>query len=384
LALPLTAILLVNAGPSEMGILAAAQTLPVVLFGLPAGAWVDRLSRRRVMMTADLGRFILLASIPLAVRFDELHTAQLYVVAFGVGTLSVLGGLAAVAFLPTLVGREHLVAANSRLASSEALARVVGPSVGGMLVQLLTAPFALIADAGSYVISAATLALLGGFEAPDRVQLDGSGSLLRDIREGLQFVRNQPVVRALALTAASANLSSGLGTAVYVLFATRDLGLEPVQLGLVYGIGSLGAFAAMLAGLLTRRFGVGRTMIAATFGFTLATLVVPMAPGPGLVAFSVLAGARLLFGLHGPVFNVTLVSLRQVLTPNRLQGRVNATARVIAMSGSPVGALLGGALGGVLGLRATLVIAGCTALLALVGVWHSPVRKFDSPLQFAE
>jgi MFS family permease len=375
LALPLTAVLVLSAGPAEMGLLVAAQTIPPLLFGLIIGAWIDRVSRRNVMIAADIGRLVLLIGIPIAAYLGALRMPQLYVTAFGLGTFSVFGGLASVAFLPALAGRDYLIGANSRLATSDALAKIAGPSLGGVLVQMFSAPLALLADALSYLVSAMCLALLGGFERPAEAKPEVSASLVGQIRHGLAFVFGQPILRTLAATAGTANFFASLALAVYVLFATQILGFGAAQLGLIYGFGSLGGLVgAGCAGPVSRRLGIGPTMLLATVFFALGMLLVPFAMGPSLIPLAVLAGSRFLTGLQAPMFNVTLVSLRQALTPDHLQGRVNATARVIAVGASPLGAALGGFAGGLFGVRATLLIAGAGAVLAVLLLVLSPVR----------
>jgi MFS family permease len=378
LALPLVAVLTLGATPTEMGLLTAAQTAPLVVIGFLAGAWVDRLRRMPLMLVCDLVRAGLLGSIPTAALAGVLRLEHLYAVAFLAGTFSAIFNIAASAFVPVLVGRDRLIEANSRLAASESLAEVVGPPLAGTLVQLVTAPLAIALDACSFLASALTLMLIRTPEpSPDTAERE---KLVTAIRKGFRFVLRQPVLRALAATAATGNFFASMIAAVYVLYAVRELGLSPALIGAISAVGSIGGLAgAAAAGPVVERFGIGRAMVGVAVLMGLASLLLPTAGGPLVVVIPILIAAWLLRGLALPVFNITLGSLRQAMTPDALQGRVSATTRVMAGAAAPIGALLGGALGDVIGFRPTLAIGGLG--IALAGIWIvvSPVREMQQP-----
>jgi len=315
----------------------------------------------------------LLGSIPAAALAGVLRLEHLYVVALLAGTFSAIFNIAASAFVPVLVGRDRLIEANSRFVASESLAEVVGPPLAGTLVQLVTAPLAIALDAGSFLVSALTLVLV---RTPEPSLLRAQREkLVPAIGKGFRFVLRQPVLRALAATAATGNFFASMIAAVYVLYAVRELGLSPALIGAISAFGSIGGLAgAVIAGPVVERLGIGRAMVGVAVLMGLASLLLPAAGGPLVVLVPILVAAWLLRGLALPVFNITLASLRQAMTPDALQGRVNATSRVLAGAAAPVGALLGGALGDGIGLRATLAVGGLG--IALAGLWivMSPVR----------
>jgi MFS family permease len=373
LALPLTAVLILGATPAQMGLLVASQTTPMLLIGLLAGVWVDRVRRRPLLIATDLGQAVLLGWIPLAAVLGLLRMEQVYVVAFLVGCLVVLSGLAGVAYLPVLVGRSRLVEANSWLTASESVAQIAGPSFAGGLVQVVSAPVAILIDCASFVVSAVALTRIRQPE-PAPPPREAGQRIGPEIAEGFRLLLANPVLRALAGAAGTGNAFSAASQAVYLLFATRELGIDPALLGLILGIGSVGSLVgAVLAGPLARRFGLGQTMLGVAALYGLSSVLVPVAGGPLLVASAVLLLARLLLALANPIFNITSISLRQTLTPDHLQGRVNASARFIANAVTPLGALVGGALGETIGLRPTLLVAGVGILLAGLWIVLSPV-----------
>jgi MFS family permease len=329
LALPLVAVLTLSATPTQMGVLTAAQTAPLVVVGLLAGVWVDRLRRRPLMIFCDVVRAGLLGSIPAAALTGVVRLEHLYAVAFLAVTFSAIFNIAASAFLPVLVGRDRLVEANSRLVASESLAEVAGPPLAGTLVQLLTAPLAVALDACSFLFSAVTLVLV---HMPEPAfQIAKREKLVTAIGKGIRFVLHQSILRALAATAATGNFFAGMIAAVYVLYAVHELGLSPPVIGAISAVGSIGGLAgAVAAGRVVERFGVGRSMVGVAALMGLGSLLLPTAGGPLVVMVPILVAAWLLRGLALPVFNITLGSLRQAMTPDALQGRVNATSRVMA------------------------------------------------------
>jgi MFS family permease len=374
-AFPLTAVLTLRATPLEMGLLGAAQAAPYLLLGLVAGAWADRWRRRPLLVAADLGRALLLATVPLAALGGILTLAQLYAVAFLTGALTVVFEVAHGAYLPTLVARERLVAGNGTLEATRATAGVAGPGAGGWLVQGLGAPLAVVADALSFLVSALSLAAIRAPEplpaAPAR-----PARLLAEIGAGLRTVWRTPLLLAPAGSSALYSFFTALWETVYVLYLTEQLGVPPVGLGLIYAGGSAGALlGSAAAGGLTRRFGLGPVVVGAAVLSGAGVALIPLAGSAPGGAPAGQAGARFLLGLSDAVFVVATVSVRQAITPPRLQGRVNATVRFLGDGPAPLGALLGGVLGEALGLRPTLLVGALGGLLPVVWLWRSPLRR---------
>ena len=374
LALPLIAALTLAATPWQMGILNAATSAPIILIGLFAGVWVDRLRRRPVLIVADIGRAILLLTVPIATMLGQLSIELLCAVALLGGALSVFFDIAHLAFLPVLVERRHLVDGNAKLEVTAAGAQVVGPGMGGALVGLLGAPFAVVLDALSFLVSGALIAWTRAHE-PLPAAASGRGSVWAEIREGLTVVWRQPLLRALIAAAATMNFFGRMFLAVYVLYMARDLGLGPVGIGLVLATGGVGSLAgALIAGPTTRRFGPGPMLIGSQLAFGLTGLLVPLAVLLPRVALVLVVASEFGQWMAVIVYYVNAVSVRQAITPDRLQGRVNATMRFFAGGAMPIGALTGGALGGVIGLPWTLVVAELGTLLGFVWLLLSPVR----------
>jgi len=375
LALPLLAALTLRASALEMGVLAAAGQLPFLLFSRPAGAWVDRLPRRPVLIATDLASALLLLSVPLAVPFGGPTFPQLCVVAFGIGTMAVVSEVAHYAYVPTLVGREHLIECNSRLQVSYSATAAAGPGLAGALVQLLSAPIAVLADAVSFLISAALLRSIRRPEPPPSARRRAL-PLRRAIADGLRRLLGHPLLRAIIVVSMPyAFFISGF-LAIYVLYATRELGLGPATIGLIFAAGGVGAISgAMLARRAADRFGVGPAMIG---GWTLAaasTLLVPLAAGPAVAVVAMLAVAKALEGITDTVANIHQWSLRQVVTPDHVAGRVTAGHRFTVYGASALGALAGGALGGAVGLRPALAVWAVGALLSPLPALFSPLRR---------
>jgi len=372
LALPLIAALTLGATPWQMGLLSAAGSAPALLVGLFAGVWVDRFRRRPLLITADLGRAALLVTIPLASVLGLLRIEILYVVAFSAGVLTVLFDVSYLAFVPSLVAREWLVEANSKLEATSAAAQVVGPGLGGLLVGMLGAAFAVLIDALSFVASAM---FISGVRVAEPAPADGRTGVAAEIGEGLRVVLTRTILRVLAGCSATTALFGRMFLAVYVLYMTRDLGLGSVGVGLVFATGGLGALAgSLVASPVARRFGPGPTMITAQLLFGLTGMAVPLAVLVPRVALPMIVASEFGQWMAVTVYYVSAVSVRQAMIPDHLQGRVNATMRFLFGGARPIGALIGGALGGVIGLPLTLVVAEFGMLLAFLWLLLSPVR----------
>lgn len=356
LALPLVAIRTLRAGPFEVGLLAAAETLPFLLIGLPAGVWVDRWRRRPILVATDIARAGILATVPLAYAADALTMAHLYAVALLVGGCTVFFDVAYQAYLPAVVDREQLLEGNARLTLSYSGAQVVGPGIAGVLVQLVKAPLAIAADSLSFVCSALFIGAIRTDEATPALDDDSRPTMRRGIAEGLGYVFRHPLLSRIAVCTGLFNLFSAIGMAVFLLYAVRDLDIDPAVVGLIFSLGSIGfVLGSMAARRVARRLGVGPALVVSAAVSGISFVLVPLAPADAAVPFFVVALALETGAI--PVYNVTQVSLRQTITPARLQGRMTATMRFVVWGTMPLGSFVGGALGHAVGLRTTLWVS---------------------------
>ena len=384
IALPLTAVLALDATPLEMGLLRAAALGPGFLVGLLAGVWVDRLRRRPIMIGADLGRAALLGSVPGAAVLGLLRIEQLYIVAFLAGVLTVFFEVAYHSHLPSLVRRDELVEANSKVTASASVAEVAGFGLGGALVQVLTAPIAVLVDAGSFLLSALSLAFIRAPEPTPTPAADRPGAL-HEIGEGLRLVLDSPLLRPIAGAAATLGFFQYLLGAVYLLYVTRELEIEPIVQGALYAIGGLSSLlGALVAGRAARCWGLGPTLLVGLLLSGIGNLCVPLAGGPILVVLTFLVLAQVVGDGAETAYTVNQVSLRQAITPERLQGRMNASIRFVSWGAMVLGTLVGGALGETIGLRATLVVGASGTILAALWIFLSPLRTLRSTPEPAE
>jgi MFS family permease len=374
LALPLTALLVLHVSPIQLGILNAAGFLPFLLIALPAGAWLDRYRRRPILLASNVGRAIVIGLVPLAAFAGLLRIELLYAVAFIHGVLAVFYEVGWLSYIPTILARDQVIGANRRLQASASAAQIGGPGVGGILVQLLSAPIALVADAGSFVFSAATLALIRAREPmPPRPE---ERSLGREIAEGLRVTFGKPVLRAMALNAGTYNLFDQVLITAFLLYAIGPLRLPPSVLGLVLAAGSVGGLVgAVLAERVGRALGVGPAMIVASFIGGSSVVLIPFVGGDLAVIATLLGAIFFVQGVGVGLSNVHFVSLRQAVTPPELLGRMNASYRTVSYGAIPIGALLGGAIAQVFGLREALLVAGAGLLLAPLIVVFSPLPR---------
>lgn len=370
-AIPLLAALTLNATPFQMGILTAASGVPVLLIGLIAGAWVDRLRRKPIMMAMDIGRALVLLAIPIAAWLGVLDIPLLIAVSFLVGAQTVVFNAAYVSILPALVQRTEFSDANGKLYSSMSVAQVAGPAAAGSLVALVSAPVVLILNSITYLGSAWFIRRIRTEEA---VASDhAERHLAREMREGFTALFASPVLRAISLSSATINLAGWMFLAVYVLYLTADLGLSATGVGLVFASGGVGALiGSVLAPRVSRRFGVGRTLVWSAVGFGAFGLAVPMAILIPDYALPLVIFAELMQWLTLVVFNVIALSLRQSLTPNRLLGRVAASNQVLAQGTMPIGSFLGGVVGSLVSVQAALLVGVAGMFLAAAWVWFSP------------
>ena len=372
LALPLMAVLALDASPVQMGLLAAAGTAPFLLCSLVAGVWVDRRQCRPVLIATDIVRAGLLLSIPLTAWLDVLRIELLYAVTFLVGVLGVFFEVAHYAYVPSLVGRESVVEANSKLQISYSAAEAGGPGVAGLLVQFISAPGAIAIDALSFLVSAVLLRQIETPEPP--VDTQPSRGVRHDVEVGLRALLGHRLLRPIVLASITDSLFLKGIAAIFILYATRELEISPVTLGVILAVGGIGAIpGALLSAPAARRFGVGPTIIGGWLIGTATWLLIPLATGPLVVP--VLAASMLLGGIAGTIVNVQQWSLRQLVTPDALQGRVTASHRFLVYGAYPIGALLGGWLGAKLGLRPAVTLCALGALTAPLWVAFSPLRR---------
>jgi MFS family permease len=371
LALPLVAVLALQASSFEVGVLAACDTLAFLLVGLPAGAWVDRLRRRQVLIAGDLGRAVLLGSVPLAWWAGRLTIVQLFVVAVLTGVCTVFFDVAYQSYLPHLVGRDHLVEGNAKLEVVRATNQIAGPTVAGLLIQWLTAPFAVAVDAVSYLGSALFVGRIRRREPkPER---GPDAHLGREIMEGLRFVLGNRMLRSIAACTGSSNLFSGISYAMEIVLLARVLHLSPGVIGLFMSGGAIGALvAAFAAAPVARWLGQGPTIWIVPAVTAPFALLVPIAQHGWLLWAAAVGNS--VWGFGAVVYNVTQVSFRQGLCPERLLGRMNASIRFLVWGTMPIGAFLGGVLGQALGAREAIWIGAVGGLFSFIPVLLSPLR----------
>jgi MFS family permease len=375
-ALPFAAIIALGAGPIEISVLRSLELVAGLVFGLVAGAWVDRLRRRPILIAADLGRALLLGSIPLAAVLGVLGLGQLFVVAFLAAILSIFFDVADRSYLPTIVRQEDLVAANSALTATISMAEFAGFGISGFLVQLVTAPIAIAFDAVSYVVSAVLIRDIRKPEPPRPPAADRE-PILAEIRDGLHLIATVPFLRSFTLATAFAHLMWGVFGATYILFAFDELGIGPALYGIIAGLGGVGSFAgALLVQRIARRIGVGRALVLALIGFAVGNALIPLAPaGAVLLGAAFLIGQQLLGDACATAFEILGLSVVQATVDDRLLGRANATIRSSEILLGLAGTLVGGIVGELVGLRPALWVGIAFAVLAIGFIWFSPVRR---------
>jgi MFS family permease len=383
-ALSFTGVLVLKAKPLQMALLGIASLLPGFLTGLVAGVWADRLRRRPIMIAADLGRAVLLISIPAAAFLGVLRIEQLYVVAFLTGVLTTFFDVAYVSYLPSLVREEELLEGNSKLTASAAVAEAGAFGVSGWLVQWLTAPVAVLVDAVSFLVSAV---LVGGIRAPEPAPAPAAArqSMRHEIGEGVRRVLGDPVLRAIAGCVITQSFAGRIFGTVYLLYTSRELGFGPGVLGMIWGVGGITSFlGALVAGRSARRLGIGPTMVLGMLLTGLGSLFTPLTTGVTLVGVMLMIANQLVTDPAYTVFEINQVSLRQAVTPHRLLGRVDASIRFAALGVTLAGALIGGLLGETIGLRSTLVVGALGQSAAALWLVLSPVRALKTaPLSMA-
>ena len=375
LAYPLTAILVLEATTFQVGLLQATGTASGVLLGLFAGVIVDRVSRKPLLIISNLGRAFLAFSIPIAAVFGFLRIEQLYLVAFLSGAFSIVSDVAGMAFLPSMLEKEQLVEGNSKFGTTESAAMIAGPSLSGALVQILSAPLVIFIDAVSFLFSAV---LIWQVRVPEVLIEKEKRGIWTDIGEGLRFVYGNEILRPLAESIAAYFLFRQIVLTLFTLYAIRELHLEPVWLGVIFsalGFGFL--LGALTVKSITRRFGIGRTLLGANFINIAALALVPLASGSIVLLVTLFAISHFLHAFGVQISGINLMSLRQAITPNRLQGRMNASFRFVNVGMMMFGALIAGFLGELIGLRATLFVGAVGMVIPFLRLLFSPIRNLQ-------
>jgi predicted MFS family arabinose efflux permease len=383
-AVPLTALLVLRASAAEIGALTALEALPVLLMGLAVGVWVDRLPLRRLLIWADLGRAALLFSVPIAFAVHRLAMSQLYLVACLVGALTLVSEVGSQAFLPCVLRPEQLLEGNSKLGMSDSVAEIGGPSLGGVLIQWIGAPFAIVVDAMSFLISAASLRWISSPDsAPHRmsgkadeiVGPESRETVIRAAVDGLRFVWRQPALRALALSIGTFTFFGYFIGTLYTLYAIRTLRLSPAAVGSLIGLGGVSALVgALLAERVVSRFGLGRTLIGSLMCYGALGVLIPLAGGAPQIAYICMALPQLLGDAFIAVHFIAQTSLRQALIPAAMRGRASASMQTIERGVGPAGALVAGVLATVTSARVTLALGAVGVVLAASWLIFSPIR----------
>lgn len=384
LAVPVLAVLALNATEWEVGLLNAAQVAAFLVVGLPAGAWIDRMRKRRVMIWADLLRAVALASLPVLAILGVLEIWHMIVVALVMGVATVFFDVSYQSIIPSLVRSNQIAEANGKLQSTYELANIAGPGIGGWLIGVLTAPLAILATVATYLVSFVALLFTRDHEqlrAPEDRK-----PLVPEIGEGLRWVFGNPLLRRIVGTTGGGNFFGTIATTLLPIFLLRDLGFTPEMLGLVFSVGAIGGVVGAIATpRIVARLGEARAIPVSAIAFCVAPFFLPVASLFPALAFPFLAVQGFIMSFTVLLYNITQVTFRQRITPPRLLGRMNASIRFVVWGVMPIAALLAGALGTWIGTVPTLWIAAAGQLLACLFVAIGPFwRMRELPDAHAE
>ena len=379
LALPTVAILILNATPFQVGLLEALQFLAFPVLGLIAGVYADRIRRRPIMIVCDLLRMVALGSVPVAYVAGLLTIEQLYVVALLVGVGTVFFDVAYQSYLPAIISRSDLVEGNSKLQVTGSVAQMVGPALAGFLIQIVGAARAVTVDATSFLLSVLSLWWIRRPEpTPQPGSEAGRSGFFSEMLEGVRFVLGNPTISRIAGSTATSNLGGNMVFAVYLIFAYRFLHLSPGVIGLVFAAGAVGGLlGALSASWIAARIGVGPTLFVSILAGGLSLILVPLAQYG--FAIPLLIASFFVGSWVNPVYNITQVSLRQAITPDRVQGRMNATVRTIIWGTIPIGAFIGGTIGTIYGVLPAIYVGIAVSLLSGVWILAGPIRLRVQP-----
>ncbi len=379
LALPTVAILVLGATPFQVGLLAACENLAFPVLGLIAGVYVDRLRRRPIMIACDVGRLLALASVPIAFALGVLSMSQLYAVALIAGVGTVFFDVAYQSYLPALIPRADLIEGNTKLQVTSSVAQMAGPALGGFLIQLMGPARAVAADAASFLISVVSLVWIRRPEpAPAPAGETGRRGFFAEMWEGIQVVFGNSTIWKIAGSTSTSNLGSNLFFAVFLIFVYRVLHLSPGTVGVIFAAGAVGGLlGALTAAWIPRRIGLGPTLFVTILLGGLSLVLVPLAQYG--FAIPLLFASMFLGSFVNPVYNINQVSLRQAITPDRVQGRMNATVRTIIWGTNPIGAFIGGIIGSTYGIMPALYTGIAVSLLAGFWILLGPIRLRVQP-----
>jgi MFS family permease len=371
LAIPVVAVLLLDANEFQVGVLNAAEVAAFLIVGLPAGAWIDRMRKRRVMIWADVVRAAAVLAIPVLYELHVLQIWQLYLVALVVGVAAVFFDVSYQSLVPSLVRGDQIAEANGKLESTSQIAQLAGPAVSGWLIGVFTAPLAMIVTGFTYVASFVALIFTRDHEvvrAPEE-----HGPLLKEIGEGLRWVFGNPLLRRIAGTTGVSNVFNTMAYTMLPLFLLRELGFTPAAMGLVLSLGGIGGLlGALLTPRIVRIFGEARTIPLSTILFSLTGFGLPIVALFPAAAFPLLVAETFFASFAVLVYNITQVTFRQRITPPHLLGRMNASMRFVVWGGMPIAALIAGGLGSWLGIVPTLWIAAIGEFLSGAFVVFGP------------
>lgn len=378
LALPTVAILILHATPFQVGLLSALEFLAFPTLGLIAGVYADRFRRIRIMALCDVLRTLIYGSVPLAWAFGALHMEQLYVVALLAGVCTVFFDVSYQSYLPALVERKDLIEGNSKLEVTRSIAQLAGPALAGFLIQVVGAAVAVLVDAASYVVSVISLIAIRKPEPDPAASRHLRRGFWHELWEGVQVVLGNSTLWKIAGSTSTSNLGSNIFFAVFLIFTYRYLHLSPATVGLIFAAGAVGGLlGALTAGGLSNRIGLGPTLLVSVIAFGVASFAVPLAQYG--FAVPILIASTAIGQFMNPVYNINQVSLRQAITPDRVQGRMNATMRTIVWGTIPVGAFIGGVLGSTIGVVPTIFIGAGIEVLAGLWILSGPVRLRQQP-----
>ena len=380
-AMPLVAIITLEASPLAVSALLVVEFAPFLLISLPAGVWVDRLPRRPILIFSDFGRAALLATIPIAYVFDVLTIWQLFVVGFLFGICTVFFDVAYQSYLPSIVDRKQLVEGNSKLEISRSSAQLGGPAVAGVLVETIKAPFTILADAISFVASGLFVLRISKVEehVPTRAEREESKTSMRaELGEGLRWVFGNPYLRTISSSTATFNLFGSMMWAILTIYLVRTLEMSPALIGIIFAVGQAGyLLGALTTNKISARIGIGPAIIAGAM-CGISQLLVPIAPQDATGAIPFLIASGLIGGFGVVLYNVTQLSMRQAITPERLQGRMNSVIRFIVWGVMPIGQLTGGGLATVFDLRTAIWVGAIGCALAWVPLLVGPLRTLKT------
>ncbi len=366
LALPLTAVLTLQATVAQVGFIRFLGWLPYILFSLIFGAWVDQRRRKPILLLANAGRAVLIGLVPLLAVLNVLQFSQLAVIAFAVGVLTVLFDITLLAYVPTLVETNDLVRANGAVATSASAAQVAGPGLGGALVQVFSAPLALLVDMFSYVAATITLLLIRAPESAPRIQQGQRRRLLIEVREGLATAWAAPFIRSTMVISGLYNILFNIADTVFIVYAVRELHMEPGTVGAIFGIGAIGGLIGTTISIrLGRRGRFGPALSVAFILGCAPWVLLPAVSGPQTVEIVAFTLVYFLTRFGQGLWVVLVTSYRQAIVPNHTMGRVQASIRFISFGGVALGSLLSGVLASLIGLRPTLWVAA-VGLIAIM------------------